>query len=40
MRVGAEWGVGHAKNWRVLSARYRSDLERLDIDLQTAIRLQ
>lgn len=40
IRVGAEWGVGHAKNWRILSTRYRSDLERLDIDLQAAIGLQ
>lgn len=40
IRVGAEWGVGHAKNWRILSTRYRSDLERLDTDLQAAIGLQ
>lgn len=40
IRVGAEWGVGHAKNWRILSTRYRSDLERIDTDLQAAIGLQ
>lgn len=40
IRVGAEWGVGHAKNWRILSTRYRSELERLDTDLQAAIGLQ
>lgn len=40
IRVGAEWGVGHAKNWRILSTRYRSDLERLDTDLQAVIGLQ
>ena len=40
IRVGAEWGVGHAKNWRILSTRYRSDLERLDADIQAAIGLQ
>jgi hypothetical protein len=40
LRVPVEWGVGHAKNWRILSTRYRSDLERLDTDLQAAIGLQ
>jgi hypothetical protein len=40
IRVGAEWGVGHAKNWRILSTRYRSDLDRIDTDLQAVIGLQ
>jgi len=40
IRVGVEWGVGHAKNWRILSTRYRSDLERIDTDIQAAIGLQ
>jgi hypothetical protein len=34
IRVTVKWGVCHAKNWRILSTRYRSDLERLDTDLQ------
>jgi DDE superfamily endonuclease/Helix-turn-helix of DDE superfamily endonuclease len=40
IRVGVEWGVGHAKNWRILTTRYRSDLERIDTDIQAAIGLQ
>src|SRR5512135_651196 len=30
IRVGAEWGVGRLKNWRILTTRYRSDLSRID----------
>lgn len=40
IRVGAEWGVGHLKNWRILSTRYRSDLSRIDTDIQAAVGLQ
>jgi hypothetical protein len=40
IRVAAEWGVGHAKNWRILATRYRSDLERIDTDIQAVIGLQ
>ena len=40
IRVAVEWGVGHAKNWRILTTRYRSDLERIDMDIQAAIGLQ
>jgi hypothetical protein len=40
IRVGAEWGIGHAKNWRILTSRYRSDLNRIDADIQTAVGLQ
>jgi hypothetical protein len=40
IRVPVEWGVGHLKNWRILSTRYRSDLARIDTDIQAAIGLQ
>jgi hypothetical protein len=40
IRVPVEWGVGHAKNWRILTTRYRSDLSRIDTDIQAAIGLQ
>lgn len=40
IRVGVEWGVGHLKNWRILATRYRSDLSRIDTDIQAAIGLQ
>jgi hypothetical protein len=40
IRVPVEWGIGHLKNWRILSTRYRSDLSRIDTDIQAAIGLQ
>lgn len=40
IRVGAEWGVGHLKNWRILTTRYRSGLSRIDTDIQAAVGLQ
>jgi hypothetical protein len=40
IRVPVEWGVGHVKNWRILSTRYRSDLSRIDNDIQAAVGLQ
>jgi hypothetical protein len=40
IRVAAEWGIGHAKNWRILSTCYRSDLTRIDTDIQAAVGLQ
>jgi hypothetical protein len=40
IRVGAEWGIGHMKNWRILTSRYRSDLSRIDADIQAAVGLQ
>lgn len=40
VRVAAEWGVAHAKNWRILTSHYRSDLGRIDADIQTAVGLQ
>jgi hypothetical protein len=40
IRVPVEWGVGHLKNWRILATRYRSDLSRIDTDIQAAIGLQ
>ena len=40
IRVAVEWGVGHLKNWRILATRYRSDLERIDTDVQAVIGLQ
>lgn len=40
IRVGAEWGVGHLKNWRIAATRYRSDLSRIDTDIHATIGLQ
>jgi hypothetical protein len=40
IRVGAEWGVGHLKNWRILSTRYRADPSRIDTDIQAIVSLQ
>lgn len=40
VRVGVEGGVGHLKNWRILTTRYRSDLSRIDTDIQAAVGLQ
>jgi hypothetical protein len=40
IRVAVEWGVGHAKNWRILATRYRSDLTRIHDDIQATIGLQ
>lgn len=40
IRVGAEWGFAHAKNWRVLSGRYRGDLENIDCVIQAVTGLQ
>jgi DDE superfamily endonuclease len=40
IRVGVEWGIAHAKNWRILATRYRSDLHRIDTDVQATIGLQ
>lgn len=40
VRVGVEWGVGHLKNWRILTTRYRSDLSRIDTDIHAAVGLQ
>ena len=40
IRVGVEWGVGHLKNWRILTTRYRSDLSRIDTDIQATAGLQ
>ncbi|MGH3886003.1 MAG: transposase family protein, partial [Pseudonocardiaceae bacterium] len=39
IRVGAEWGIGHIKNWRILASRYRSDLSRIDTVIQAVTRL-
>ncbi len=40
IRVGAEWGVGHLKNWRILATCYRSDLSRIDTDIHAVVGLQ
>ena len=40
IRVAVEWGVAHAKNWRILCTRYRSDLCRIDADIQAVVGLQ
>jgi hypothetical protein len=40
IRVPVEWGVAHVKNWRILTTRYRSDLSRIDTDIQAAVGLQ
>src|SRR5512135_1323818 len=37
VRVGVEWGAGHLKNWRILTTRYRSDLSRINTDIQTTV---
>ena len=39
VRVGVERGVGHLKNWRILT-RYRSDLSRIDTYIQATAGLQ
>lgn len=39
IRVSVEWGVGHLKNWRILATRYRSDLARIDTDIQATVGL-
>jgi hypothetical protein len=33
-------GVAHLKNWRILASRYRSDLSRIDTDIQATTGLQ
>ena len=40
VRGGVEGGVGHRKNWRITTTRYRSDLSRIDTDLQATVGLQ
>ena len=40
IRVPVEWGIAHTKNWRILATRYRSDLARIDIDVQAVIGLE
>ena len=40
VRVGVEWGVGHLTNWRILTTRYRSDLSRIDTDIQATAGLR
>jgi hypothetical protein len=40
IRVAVEWGVGHMKNWRIMTTRHRSDLSRVDADIQAAVGLQ
>ena len=40
VRGGVEWGVGHLTNWRMLTTRYRSDLSRIDTDIQATVGLQ
>jgi DDE superfamily endonuclease len=40
IRVGAEWGIGHTKNWRILASRYRSSLSRIDTIIQAVTGLQ
>ncbi len=40
VRVGVEWGVGHLKNWRITTTRYRSDLSRINTDIQATVGLQ
>lgn len=38
--VGVEWGVGHLTNGRITTTRYRSDLTRIDTDVQATAGLQ
>lgn len=40
VRVSAEWGFAHAKNWRILAGRYRGDLCRIDSVVQAVTGLQ
>jgi hypothetical protein len=40
VRVGVEHGIGHMKNWRIMTTRYRSDLSRIDTDIQATVGLQ
>jgi DDE superfamily endonuclease/Helix-turn-helix of DDE superfamily endonuclease len=40
LRVGAEWGIAHLKNWRITSTRYRSELDRLNTDIAAVVGLQ
>ncbi len=40
IRVAVEWAVAHLKNWRILATGYRSDLSRIDTDLQAVAGLQ
>jgi hypothetical protein len=40
VRVAVEWGIGHMKNWRIMTTRYRSDLSRIDADIQAVVGLQ
>ena len=35
-----EWAIAHLKNWRILATRYRSDLSRIDTDIQAVAGLQ
>ena len=39
IRVSVEWRGGHLKNRRILATRYRSDLARIDTDIQTTVGL-
>ncbi len=41
VRVGAEWVIAHVKNWRIMTSRYRGDVnERLDNVILTTAGLQ
>ena len=40
IRVAVEWAIAHLKNWRILATRYRSDLSRIDTDIQAGAGLQ
>lgn len=40
IRVAVEWAIAHLKNWRILATRYRSDLTRIDTDIQAVAGLQ
>ena len=35
-----EWAIAHLENWRILATRYRSDLSRIDTDIQAVAGLQ
>lgn len=40
VRVAVEWGAAHLKNWRIATTRYRSNLTRIDVDIQAIVGLQ
>ncbi len=40
IKIAVEWAIAHLKNWRITATRYRSDLSRIDTDIQAVVGLQ